>query len=116
MPAHRPTGRSRPGCGPPRSSSSFAISRLCRRSSSSSPLLRACDRLVEPDVTLRIIRGGRKDDGDDGLLVVGAAEVVTMAGGLRRGPSQDDAGVLTAAAGRGPGGPNMPVVACWQGR
>ncbi len=67
-------------------------------------------------MTLRIIRGGRKDDGADGLLVVGAAEVVTMAGGLRRGPSQADAGVLTAAAGRGPGGPNTPVVACWQGR
>jgi imidazolonepropionase len=66
-------------------------------------------------VTLRIISGGRAVDTADGLLVVGAAEVVTLAGGLRRGPSQADAAVLSAA-GRGPGGPNAPVVACWQGR
>jgi imidazolonepropionase len=67
-------------------------------------------------VTLRIISGGRKDDAADGLLVVGAAEVVTMAGGLRRGPSQGDAAILAAAAGGGLGGPDAPVVASWQGR
>jgi imidazolonepropionase len=67
-------------------------------------------------VTLRIIRGGKKDDTADGLLVVGAAEVATMAGGLRRGSSQGDAAILAAAAAGGPGGPDAPVVACWQGR
>jgi imidazolonepropionase len=67
-------------------------------------------------VTLRIISGGRKDTGAEGLLVVGAAEVVTMAGGLRRGPSQGDAAILDAAASGGPGSPDAPVVACWQGR
>jgi imidazolonepropionase len=66
-------------------------------------------------MTLRIISGGRKDDAADGLLVVGAAEVVTMAGGLRRGPAQADAAVLSAAA-RGQGGANALVIACWQGR
>jgi imidazolonepropionase len=67
-------------------------------------------------VTLRIISGGRKDTTAEGLLVVGAAEVVTMAGGLRRGPSQGDAAILDAAASGGPGSPDAPVVACWQGR
>jgi imidazolonepropionase len=67
-------------------------------------------------VTLRIISGGRKDTRAEGLLVVGAAEVVTMAGGLRRGPSQGDAAILDAAASGGPGSPDAPVVACWQGR
>jgi imidazolonepropionase len=43
-----------------------------------------------------------------GLLVRGAAEVVTMAGGLRRGSSQGDVASLPATA--------RPVVACWGGR
>jgi imidazolonepropionase len=43
-----------------------------------------------------------------GLLVRGAAEVVTMAGGLRRGSSQAAVAALPAAA--------HPVVACWEGR
>ncbi len=67
-------------------------------------------------MTLRIISGGLTDEAADGLLVVGAAEVVTMAGGLRRGPSQGDPAILDAAASGGPGGSGAPVVACWQGR
>ena len=42
-----------------------------------------------------------------GLLVVGAAEVITMAGGLRRGATQDDPGVLEGAD---------PAIALWDGR
>jgi imidazolonepropionase len=42
-----------------------------------------------------------------GLLVVGAAEVATMAGGLRRGSEQGDALVLDVAE---------PTVATWEGR
>jgi imidazolonepropionase len=43
-----------------------------------------------------------------GLLVKGASEVVTLAGGVRRGASQDDVAALPRAA--------RPVVACWDGR
>ncbi|MFI5254356.1 MAG: imidazolonepropionase [Candidatus Limnocylindrales bacterium] len=43
-----------------------------------------------------------------GLLVRGAAEVATLAGGLRRGSAQGDAAVLAAAV--------DPLVACWEGR
>jgi imidazolonepropionase len=70
-------------------------------------------------VTLRVITGGRGSRGEattNGLLVIGASEVVTMAGGLRRGPTQGDAAVLTAGAVGGPGAPEAPVVACWDGR
>ena len=42
-----------------------------------------------------------------GLLVVGAAEVATMAGGLRRGSSQDDPLLLDVP---------QPTVATWDGR
>jgi imidazolonepropionase len=51
-----------------------------------------------------------------GLLVIGAAEVVTMAGGLRRGSTQGETAVLAAEAVGGPGSPDAPVVACWDGR
>ncbi len=44
-----------------------------------------------------------------GLLVDGAREVVTMAGGLRRGPSQDDGGIVRSAA-------SDLAVAAWEGR
>ena len=47
-------------------------------------------------MTFRVIRGGREDGTPPGLLVVGASEVVTLAGGLRRG-GQADVGRLTAA-------------------
>jgi imidazolonepropionase len=45
--------------------------------------------------------------GQRGLLIVGAAEVATMAGGLRRGPSQDDPLLLDVPD---------PTVATWDGR
>ena len=63
---------------------------------------------------LRVIQGGRAGQGQPGLLIEGAAEVVTMAGGLRRGSGQDDPALVT-----GPGDPHgdeAPVVACWEGR
>jgi imidazolonepropionase len=41
-----------------------------------------------------------------GLLVVGASEVVTMAGGLRRGASQDEPAIVTG---------EDPIVAIWDG-
>jgi imidazolonepropionase len=51
-------------------------------------------------VSLRIIRGGRTDAAD-GLMVVGASEVVTMAGGLRAGPAQADPAILDVGSGSG---------------
>jgi len=44
-----------------------------------------------------------------GLLVVGAREIVTMSGGLRRGAAQADAATLTADDA-------SLAVACWEGR
>ena len=41
---------------------------------------------------LRVIEGGRNDDPTPGLLVVGASEIVTMAGGVRMGPDQAEVG------------------------
>ncbi len=61
----------------------------------------------------RVIEGGRVDDATPGLLIVGAAEVVTMAGGVRRGASQGEVGRLTTTD---PSGPEAPVVAAWEGR
>jgi imidazolonepropionase len=63
-------------------------------------------------VTLRVIEGGREAGPAPGLLVHGAAQVATLAGGLRRGRSQDEPAILL-----GEGAPNRePVVACWEGR
>jgi imidazolonepropionase len=67
-------------------------------------------------VTFRVIAGGRAEAAESGLLVVGASEIVTMAGGLRRGPAQGETAVLDAAAVGGPATPDAPVVACWEGR
>jgi imidazolonepropionase len=68
-------------------------------------------------VTLRVIHGGRGSaDLMPGLLVTGASEVVTMAGGIRMGADQDDPGVLRAADAGGVDSPEAPVVACWEGR
>ncbi|HEX5149448.1 MAG TPA: imidazolonepropionase [Candidatus Limnocylindrales bacterium] len=64
----------------------------------------------------RVIEGGRSDEPTPGLLVVGAAEVVTMEGGIRAGERQGDVGRFTAAEAGGPGAPDAPVVACWEGR
>ncbi len=70
-------------------------------------------------MTLRVITGGRGERGGaavNGLLVIGAAEIVTMAGGMRRGKTQRETAVLDAASAGGPGTPEAPVVACWDGR
>ena len=67
-------------------------------------------------MTFRVIAGGRPDGPAPGLLVVGASEIVTMAGGLRRGPTQGDPAILDAAVVGGPGSAGAPVVACWEGR
>ena len=67
-------------------------------------------------MSLRLITGGRGEGATNGLLVQGAAEVVTMAGGLRRGPAQDDTATLEAVDADGPNGADGPVVACWDGR
>jgi imidazolonepropionase len=67
-------------------------------------------------VTLRLIEGGRGHADAPGLLVHGAAQVATLAGGIRRGPSQGDLGLLDAETVGGPGAAGAPVVACWDGR
>ena len=64
----------------------------------------------------RVIEGGRGEEPTPGLLVVGAAEVVTMAGGIRVGERQADVARLSASDAGGPDAPNAPVVACWEGR
>src|SRR5215218_7198510 len=64
----------------------------------------------------RLIHGGRSDDQTPGLLVVGASEVVTVAGGIRMGEGQGDVGRISAADAGGPNGGDAPVVACWEGR
>jgi imidazolonepropionase len=61
----------------------------------------------------RVIEGGRTGEPTPGLLIVGAAEVVTLEGGVRRGPVQGDVGRRTADD---PSGPEAPAVACWEGR
>ncbi len=67
-------------------------------------------------MTLRLIEGGKgSSDSGGGLLIHGAAAVATLAGGLRRGLTQGDLGLLDAAAAGGPGAPSAPVVACWEG-
>ncbi|HEX8939495.1 MAG TPA: imidazolonepropionase [Candidatus Limnocylindrales bacterium] len=53
-------------------------------------------------MTLRVIQGGLGEE-PSGLLVEHAAELVTMAGGLRRGSAQDDPAAMSAAAARADG-------------
>lgn len=67
-------------------------------------------------MTLRVIPGGRGEAAPPGLLVVGAAEVVTVAGGLRAGTDQNEVARLSAADAGGPDAPSAPVVAAWEGR
>jgi imidazolonepropionase len=66
-------------------------------------------------VGLRVIQGGRAGEGGPGLLVEGAAEVVTMAGGVRSGDRLGEVASLVA-----PGADllriDAPTVACWEGR
>ena len=64
----------------------------------------------------RVIEGGRSEDPTPGLLVVGAAEVVTVEGGVRAGERQGEVTRHTAADVGGPSGPDAPVVAVWEGR
>jgi imidazolonepropionase len=64
----------------------------------------------------RVIDGGRSDEPTPGLLVVGAAEVVTMAGGLRTGSGQGDVARISMSEAGGLDAPDAPVVACWEGR
>jgi imidazolonepropionase len=64
----------------------------------------------------RVIEGGRGEETVPGLLVSGASEIATLAGGLRTGPSQGDVGRLVAEGPDGAEGPDAPVVACWEGR
>lgn len=63
---------------------------------------------------LRLIQGGRAADGLPGLLIEGAAEIVTMAGGLRRGIAQDNAAVVDSPADLA--ADSNPAIACWEGR
>ncbi|MEI7743570.1 MAG: imidazolonepropionase [Chloroflexota bacterium] len=67
-------------------------------------------------MTLRLIEGGRGNGDAPGLLVHGASQVVTLAGGLRRGPLQGALALLDAADVGGPGSSSAPVVACWEGK
>jgi imidazolonepropionase len=62
-------------------------------------------------LTFRVIAGGRGAATTRGLLVHGAAQIATLAGGLRRGATQDDAGIVASP----PDGRDGPVVACWDG-
>lgn len=61
----------------------------------------------------RVIEGGRTGEPTPGILIVGAAEVATLAGGVRRGTAQGDVGRIRADD---PRGPDAPAVACWEGR
>jgi len=68
------------------------------------------------NTTFRVIEGGRSDEPSPGVLIVGAAEVVTLAGGTRTGSSQAEVERLSAADAGGPEADGAPVVACWEGR
>jgi imidazolonepropionase len=61
----------------------------------------------------RVIEGGRTGEATPGLLIVGAREIVTLAGGVRRGPQQGEVGRLATDD---PAAPDAPVVAVWEGR
>jgi imidazolonepropionase len=65
-------------------------------------------------MTLRLIQGGRMEHDLPGLLVTGAAEVATMAGGLRMGDAQDDPSLLLAPS-ADPDDRAAPAIACWDG-
>lgn len=67
-------------------------------------------------MSLRLIPGGRGSGPRSGLLVENASEIATMAGGLRVGAGQADTATLPAPEGADRGGPDAPIVACWEGR
>jgi imidazolonepropionase len=64
----------------------------------------------------RVIEGGRNEEPTPGLLIVGASEVITMAGGIRSGERQGDVARLSARDAGGPDAADAPVVATWEGR
>ena len=64
----------------------------------------------------RLIHGGRSDEPTPGLLLLGASDIATLAGGVRAGPTQGDVTRFTADEAGGLGAPEAPVVACWEGR
>ncbi|MDQ6796256.1 MAG: amidohydrolase family protein, partial [Chloroflexota bacterium] len=66
-------------------------------------------------MSFRVIAGGRDTAATAGLLVHGAAEIATLAGGLRRGAAQDDPALQSATGVGGPDARDAPVVACWEG-
>ena len=61
----------------------------------------------------RVIEGGRTGEPTPGLLIVGASEIVTLEGGVRRGPTQGDVARLVA---EDPSAPDAPTVGIWEGR
>jgi len=67
-------------------------------------------------MSLRVIPGGRGDTSAPGFLVVGASEVVTMAGGLRVGSMQAEVARLTADDGGDGDVSTAPVIATWDDR
>jgi imidazolonepropionase len=67
-------------------------------------------------VSLRILRGGLDTRDRPGLLVTGASEIATIAGGPRTGSSQGEVDRRSAADAGGPDAPNAPAVAIWEGR
>jgi imidazolonepropionase len=67
-------------------------------------------------MTLRLIEGGRSNADAPGLLIHGASQVATLAGGIRRGDAQGDLALLDAGPVGGPGASEAPVVALWDGR
>jgi len=67
-------------------------------------------------VTLRVLPGGRGESDPPGLLVVGAAEIVTMAGGPRAGSAQAEVDRHDAGVVGGPLSDRAPVLAAWEGR
>jgi imidazolonepropionase len=67
-------------------------------------------------VSLRVLPGGRRDQELPGLLVIGASEIATVAGGPRAGTSQGEVDRRSAEDAGGPGAPNAPAVAIWEGR
>ena len=66
-------------------------------------------------MTLRLIEGGRSSGDAPGLLIHGASQVATLAGGIRRGDAQGDVALLDGDDVGGPGSAAAPVVAIWDG-
>ncbi len=67
-------------------------------------------------MSLRLIEGGKGNAEAPGLLIHGASQVATLAGGIRRGALQGELALLDAATAGGPGAAGAPVVACWEGQ